>query len=193
MPNGLYPEIWTAVDCDSSQLSAVNFAECAELVQQDPSQIDGILLCDKDPTDPTQPATAAPVDLTSLVGWEAVIGNTAGQWKYLTVIGDLPEPEQEERIISKGRKKKGDKTFSINFDVDDTTDENYDFMRYCESSPEKIMYYHDENYIYGPIAVQIVRANAPKARGEDSYDIFSFTAEWDHKHHPPRTTNPFTS
>lgn len=189
---GQYSVAWTATTCDNSQQPAVSFAECAELVQQNESQIHGVLLCDLNATDPTAPATAAPVALSDLAAWEAVIGDLAGQWKLLDVIGDIPEAEQTERIISKGRVKKSLKTFTINFDVDDTTDENYAFMRYCESSPEKIMYYYDKDYLYGPVKCQITRANAPKARGEDSYDVFVFSARWEHEHHPPRTTSGFT-
>lgn len=188
----LYPIVWTATNCDNSQLPLVKFAECAELVQQDESQVHGILLCDIDPNDPEAPATAAPATLSDLAGWELVIGDTAALWKHLIVIGDLAEAEQEERIISKGRIVKGKKNFTLNADVDDTTDENYAFMIELERSPEKFMFFYDRQHIWGPIKCQVTKANVIKARGEGSYDIFSYVIRWEHPHSPPRTTNPFT-
>lgn len=187
---GLYPELWVAVDCATSQAPAAVFAECAEQVEQTESQIHGVLICDVDATDPTAPATAAGTDLAS---WELAIDNaTAGKWKKLDVIGDLAEAEQSERLISKKRKKKSNKTFTLNFDVDDTNDTNYSFMIQMEQAPVVFMYYYDDDYLYGPVRSQIIRANAPKARGEGSYDAFLFTAEWQHPHHPPRVANVFT-
>lgn len=187
---GLYPELWTATDCSQSQIPTAEFAECADQVEQTESQIHGVLMCDLDNTDPTAPSTAAGTDLAS---WELAIDNAVtGKWKKLDVVGDLEEAQQDERIVSKKRIKKGNKTFRLNFDVDDTNTTNYNLMVQLEASPVKFLYYYDDDYLYGPVRAQIIRANAPKPRGEGSYDAFLFTATWQHPHHPPRVENPFT-
>lgn len=190
----LYPNLNQSADCASAAAPAAKFAECMQTFTQHKSQINQVLLCDPDGDDPTIPATAmaAPTDITA---WETAIGDntTAGGWRKLDVIGDLPEPEQSSRTVSKGRVANGNSVFNLNFDVDDTTDENYAYMIHCQSAPEKFMYYADFDNIYGPVKCQVTKAAAPKSRGEESYDTFVYTVTFEHPHNPPRAVSPFTS
>lgn len=107
------------------------------------------------------------------------------------VIGDLPEPESTQRIGSGRRVLRNKKNFTANFTIDDTTDENYEFLRLLECYPSVFVWYMTEGgKVYGAtdygIPATVSRANAPLDRGEDTYERFEVSINWRAWAHPPR-------
>lgn len=192
----LYTTPACPADCGpASQLPGVAFEECAESVIQNKSQIDYILMVKPDPADPTQPITK-PTDVTDLAAWNLVIDQTADDKVRKCIgIGDMPEPESDTRTISKGRILTTNKTFTINFDIDDASDENYEATRELECNPTVFIWAvtRGQKLYGGPNGMRcsVSKAVAPLNRGEDAYETFLWQFQWESTGHPPRAASPF--
>lgn len=193
IPTATYANPANFGECSTDTNPTVLFNECAENVVENLSEIVGVLISMPTEADPTVPEFV-PVDVTDLAAWEAAI--TAGTVNHEFVIGDKPATEQEERPISRGRTKVGDKKHLINIDVDENTDENYDAMRQRQDRPIVFIWYYTlGGKIYGSttgIKSKITKADEVLGRGADTYALIQYAIEWEAATNPPRDDSPFT-
>lgn len=180
------------LECASLEMPAVSFGNCAP--KQVESEINRLYITIEDPNNPGE-ALGGPDDWTDPADWATAIhASTAQKVRELIVIGDLPEPEQEVRIVSDRRKVMGTKNFKLNITVDDATDDNYEFMRTLECGfTVRIWYGNIGGKLYGDqngVLCDVTKANAPLDRGQNTFERFEFTFEWEAAGHPPRIDNP---
>jgi hypothetical protein len=179
-------------ECTSLEMPTFVFNECAP--QQNESEICAIYITIEDPLNPGE-ALGGPTDWTQTADWATAIHNTtADKVRKLTVIGDLPEPEQEIRIVSKRRRVFGTKVFNLNATVDDVTDENYEAMQALECGyVVRIWYETIGGYLYGGaqgVRASIVKANAPLDRGQNTFERIEYGFLFEASCHPPRIETP---
>ena len=136
------------------------------------------------------------LDWTSLPVWNArkALDPTADTDAIidLVVMGDLPPAETDEIEISLGRKIQSPSSFTINFDIDDVSDDNYDFMRWLECNTIfKVWYSANEVLFGGNTGIEVnLTAKYQIERGQKSLQKIVGTAKWENKFSPERTTNP---
>jgi hypothetical protein len=70
--------------------------------------------------------------------------------RYMTVIGDMPEPEQTETPISGDRIVYGFKKFVLNLEIDETNEHNYEFLLLSECGGKyKAVFETADGMVYG--------------------------------------------
>ena len=118
---------------------------------------------------------------------------TGDEIRELTVIAELPEPEQTETPVSGDRTAVGFKNFTLNFDIDETNDTNYNFLLTLECNLSfKIWYETSDGMLYGGNEgiPATLRANQiiPKERTE--HVKFVGVARWKSRTSPLRCVSP---
>ena len=110
----------------------------------------------------------------------------------LNVMGDLPVAETEEVEISLGRKIQSPASFVINFDIDDTSDDNYELMRFLECNVVVKMWFSANEVLFGGSEgiEATIQAKYQIERGQKSVQKIVGTVKWEEKFSPERTTNP---
>lgn len=110
----------------------------------------------------------------------------------LTVMGDQPVAETEEIELSLGRKIQSPASFLVNFDIDDTSDENYALMRFLECNVlVKVWYSANEVLFGGNTGIEAtIQSKYQIERGQKSVQKIVGTVKWENKFSPERTTNP---
>lgn len=84
------------------------------------------------------------MEVWELAEWTAWLSNTADlntNIRKLVVLGDQPEAETTEIAISGDRIVTGYKTFNINFEIDETNWQNYNFLLMSECGGHYTMWY----------------------------------------------------
>lgn len=171
--------------CDSF-LQDVDFNFCDPDVQF--GEIDHIYLKARDGSDL--------LDWESLAIWNArkalVPGDDEDAIIDLVVIGDLPVAETEEIEISLGRKIQSPSSFTVNFEIDDVSDDNYELMRWLECNIIVDAWYSANEVLFGgnPGIEVSIAAKYQIERGQKSIQKIVGTLKWESKFSPPRTTNP---
>ena len=136
------------------------------------------------------------LDWTSLSVWNARLAldptTDTDAIIELDVIGDLPPAEQEELEISLGRKIQSPSTFMVNYEIDDVSDDNYDFMRWLECNTRfKVWYSANEVIFGGNTGIQAdMTGKYQIERGQKSLQKIVGAVKWESKFSPERTTNP---
>lgn len=182
-------------DCAQCELTlpAINFADCTESVKDEESEICNVFLSLPDPNNPTEPLQS-PGDWSSAASWDGVLGNSGNSIRDLIGIGDLPLPETSTRIISKRRRKTGLKKYTMNFDIDDMTDENYEFVRALGCGKDVVIWFATiGGYLYGGakgFQATVTVADPQLDRGENVYAKLVLQFQWDAQSAPPRIINP---
>jgi hypothetical protein len=137
------------------------------------------------------------IDETDLSEWQdrlALLAADPTRMLELVLIGDKPAAETPEVAASNGRTAYGPKNHTINLNIDDTNQVNYDFMRAmeCRGSGQYLCWYATaDGLLYGgasgiPMSIVLNDVIATKA------ELIKFvgTAKWTSKIHPCRTVNP---
>ena len=133
-------------------------------------------------------------DWTSAAAWAARISNTdtdANVIRELHVMADLPQPERDEIEISVRRKQTTPATWTINVDLDDLSDDNYEFLRTTACNTQVRMWFATEDHIYGGntgIVCDII-LDPVIERGRKSLQKGMGRITWESKFAPERTTN----
>lgn len=192
MATNLYDCPACPTDCGVGTLPSVDFANCVDSVVEEESEICDIYASN---IDADGNATNPPANWEDATTWADVLSqDTDGGVRHLVGIGDLPEPTQETRTISKRRKKVGTKTFTLNFDIDDLSDRNREFVRSLECGYSLAIWYTTiGGFMHGGpkgVRVTVSKANLPLQRGENSYAKGLLSFEWDATCHPMRIVNP---
>lgn len=173
-------------DC-SSLLPVLSFDLCAPDI--DYGQIRKIYL--------TTVAAGGLTDWTDLSEWNSRLSNSttnADDIRYLHVIGNKDVPEYQEIDISLGRKVYSPKIHKVMFRVDETGEDNYEFMRSAvECNGTYLMWYASgEKYLYGGDSGIEVNLKLDLVIPEDSKALTYFQGEatWESKFHPERIDDP---
>lgn len=173
-------------DCDSRTIPTVEFDDCNPKVHE--SEITDIYFAKEDPLNPGQPATGS-IDWSSAAAIEAAFNGTNGF--RITVVGDKPPAEPNQRVISKRRTVNGKKKFTINADIDETNDTNYEAMRKLECGGEWFFWYVilGAKVYGGPLGIKgnVADADDVLERGEGSFERFPIVLNWYASCNPPRT------
>jgi hypothetical protein len=127
------PEIICPTDCAVANLPVINFESCNPQILG--SEIQAIFVGRQDAIDF--------LSIISATEWNDRISETnvppalstvavKDLLRKLVVIGDIPAPEQTSREISGGRTVVTRNRFTINFEIDDASDENWQFVQTVE-------------------------------------------------------------
>lgn len=167
-------------DCDAP-LSPPSFNECAP--EFNPSEIDTIYF--------SSPDFAGFTDVEDLAEWETHL--TAGDIVAYTVVGDKPLAEPVQFTGSKNRNVITTRNHTLNFDVDETNDVNYEAMRKMQCGGKfRIWYKTSADKLYGGSKGVLVDISIGDvlARG-DEMERFTGVLTWKDKFDPPRIPSPF--
>lgn len=175
-----------AGNCDED-LAPVSFDDCQPKVAF--SEIRRIFIAKK---------AAAPFNNWKAAGeWVARINQTTTTGndyiRPLTVIADKPAAASVFKEISNGRRVVIGKDHTINFTIDDISDENYEFMRTLECGGEYRFWYETEGgYMFGGNEGFLARvdANSVLNRGRDEIETINGVMTWRTKFHPERAISP---
>ena len=173
-------------DCNVT-MPAFKFADCVELAPEEKSEIIKVwldTLTTNETTGEEEPANLPREVTGAAVGWYDGA-------EELLVIGDLPAPDSEERQISGGRTKFGLKTYTLNIDIDETSQENYDAIRQLSCGMRVAVAWATRGgYIYGTVVGQVIAADPIFERGDDAYMTYNIQIRWESNCPPPRDEDP---
>ena len=132
-------------------------------------------------------------DVEDKTEWESHVAS--GDIELLVVKGDIGEPEQEEIEGTDGSTIYGAPTFTLNFEIQDLTDENFEMLRktYCNSVHK--IWYLTADHVYGGnagISSTNVRMHGAIERGSTTLQRINGTAKFRTKSNntPKRTDRP---
>lgn len=180
MSNPLCP-----TDCDQA-LGTVLFDECAPNIN--PSEIQRVFIS-RSNAQPFKDWKLA-AEWTERIAASSVTVNAI---RELIVIGDKPAAASVTKDISNGRKYVVGKDHTLNFTIDDVSDENYEFMRSTECGGKCRLWYETKGgYMYGGnegIKASIVMDDVLN-RGVDEIETLNGVATWRSRFSPERTKSP---
>lgn len=181
-------DIPTCPDCANLALPEVNFNECN--IESYESEVSTVYLALDDPD--VDCCAAGAIDITTPAGIEAAV--TAGDLIVMFGIGDVPEPEFTERVVSKRRRVIGNKRHVLNFTIDDMSDANYEALRQLECGGQfRIWFATVGGRIFGGDCGILVDVNSRPLvldRGEDTFERGELSFSWDRKAAPERGIDP---
>jgi hypothetical protein len=131
-----------------------------------------------------------------LAEWTTRLSETltgADTIRELTVLGDLPAPEQTEQAISGDRTAVGFKTFTLPFDIDETNDINYNFLLTYECNMKvKVWYETADGMLYGGNEGIEATLRMDQIIPRERTEIVKFTGslKWKNEHSPLRCESP---
>lgn len=172
--------------CDTG-LPAVDFDICAPELHY--GEIEKIYIAAADADDFTNVEDLA--EWTTRLSDSAVV--TGNEIRALTVIGELPEPEQTEHTISGDRTAVGFKQFTVNFEVDETNDINYNWLLTLECNVKfKFWFETADGLLYGGNEglLATIRVNQVIPRERTELAKFIGTAKWKSQFSPLRCLSP---
>jgi hypothetical protein len=114
--------------------------------------------------------------------------------RKLDVIGDLPAASRDEVIISLGRKILSPPTWTINLEVDDLTDENYELARMTGCNLSMKFWYETTDLLFGGNdgILGVLSLNPIIERGQKSLHKLVGTLTWESAYAPERADSPLT-
>ena len=143
---------------------------------------------------------AAPfTDWEDLSEWTARISETdvadIDTIRQMYVIADLPAATADEIIISKGRKVYSPATHVINVDIDDLSDENYEFARATSCNTQMRVWFFTKSHMYGGNDGILANVNLRPVieRGQKSINKLSGMITWEAQFSPERADSVFAS
>lgn len=161
----------------------VEFTDCAPELSQ--GEIQWIYVADLDQT----PFT----DVEDPAEWAAKLADTgANKIRTLHVMGSLAVPDATETEITHGDKVWSTQTFTLEYDIVDISDKNYEFMRTMECNYKTRIWYATGTHLYGGndgIEVNNRLSNVIE-KGIKSLGKLSGKATWISKFSPERCANP---
>lgn len=180
--------------CGDVSLPAVDIQECVDSIEVELSEITDIYLV---ATDSSGDAVVVPTDWTSEADWTAVLDQSLdNKIRHLIVSGDKPATEDTEATFSKFRTKVTNRGHTVNADVDDVSDLNYEFMRTLQCGATVRMWFatYGGKLYGGATGIKAdVKANYALERGQESRALIQFVFTWDHLQDPPRIANPLAA
>jgi hypothetical protein len=172
-------------DC-TGVLESVSFSECAPEVHF--GEIAKLYLW----VDSATPPFASQAQYDSVPHWNTHLnqsGVAVDDIREFTVIGEMPEPEQTETPISGDRTVIGYKKFTLNLEIDETNETNYNFLLASECNGKyKCNFETADGILYGgylglDVSVKMNQV-IPRSRQEVVKIMVKIT--WSSKNHPFR-------
>lgn len=174
--------------CETA-LPVVKFSKCAPVILL--SEVVRIFLATPDSAPFTSVADASE--------WATRLSETTtdvDSIRPLTVIADKPVGSPVVKEISNGRKFNLRKDNTLNVEIDDVSDENYNFMRVTQCGGEyKAWFETAGGRLYGGnegIDVSVVLDNV-LGRGKDEIEKITGTLTWSDKFSPERIISPIAN
>lgn len=171
----------------AAPLPVFSFTDCNPEVFL--SEIEWLLLA--------KPTATNIADMDVLASWSDRVENsgvaTADTIRKIRVTGDMPAAAENEQTISGQRRLVVDRTFTINAEVDETGDVNYQALRELQCGGlMKIWPVTRSGHIFGGVTgvLATVKTNLSLARGENEIQKISITATWKSKFFPERDLWP---
>lgn len=172
--------------CDDFILPKTQFDDCNPEINE--SQIEKAFVCtdlEADLTDWNDPAEWANRITDTPTTPQDII--------ELTVVGDMPLPEKTEKVISGGRKVQVNKDRTVNFDIDELNDINYDAAIALQCAKKvKIWFQTRSGHLFG--GNKGINADVDLdlflSRAEGDIQIFQGTFKWKSKFAPLRIVSP---
>jgi len=135
-------------------------------------------------------------DWTDLSEWEAALALATtedGAIRQLNVVADLPAATADELIISLGRKIYSPATHVINVDIDDLSDDNYEFARTTSCNLQFRVWFMTPSYMYGGNdgILAMVNLRPVIERGVKSLNKLSGTVTWEAQFSPERAVSVY--
>ena len=172
-------------NCET-ELPEVRFSKCSPTIVL--SEIVRIFL--------GKQSTESFTDWKSATEWTTRLsenGTTANAIRPVTVIAYKPAGSPVVKEISNGRKYNLRKDFTINIEIDDVSEENYEFMRVTQCGGEyKLWFETAGRRLYGGnegIDASLVLDNV-LGRGKDEIEKITGTASWSDKFSPEMCVSP---
>jgi len=136
-------------------------------------------------------------DVEDVDEWLARLDNTTtdiNAIRFLHVSADWPAGERDTIETSLYRKVKTPATFTINVDVDDVSDLNYEFMRASQCNIVWRLWFVAGDYLFGGICGVEANLNLDYVveRGSKSIQKITGTAQWEASFSPERVDNPLS-
>jgi hypothetical protein len=139
-------------------------------------------------------------DWTSAAEWDSRLDNTAtgaSKIRVLTVLGDMPAVGDNEKPISGGRIIEGVKDFLINFDIDETGEDNYNALRAMECNRGNFLVWFEtrDGLLHGGSSGIPAKIKLKYAIPRAYTDLITMpgTIKWQARFSPERITSPITS
>jgi len=176
-------------DCTGA-LESVNFSECAPEVHF--GEIAKLYLW----VDSTTPPFASQAEYDSAAHWATHLNQTATaitDIREFTVIGEMPEPEQTETPISGDRTVIGYKKFTLNLEIDETNETNYNFLLASECNGKyKANFETADGILYGGyLGLDVsLKMNQVIPRSRQEVVKIMTKVSWTSKNHPFRQISP---
>lgn len=117
-------------DCSTVNLGTVAQDDC--FPEQKKSELTHLMIARQDAIDFTDASDAAAWAARLSQSATVPSGSTAAVKdliRKIAIIGDMPAPADNEKPISGGRTFNGEKSFTLNFEIDDIGDAEYEFVR----------------------------------------------------------------
>lgn len=145
-----------------------------------------------------KPAAIAFTDVESPTEWATRLSMTSSTGddaiRPLTVIADKPAGSPIVKELSNGRKKTIRFDNTLNVEIDDVSDENYEFMRVSQCGGQYKMWYKTKGgRIYGGnegIEDVFLNLDIVQGRGADEIEKISGTITWGAPSAPERGISP---
>ena len=176
-------------DC-TGPLESVSFNECAP--ETHPGEIEWLYLW----VDSATPPFASQANYDSAVHWATHLDETGtdiDDIRAIHVIGEQPEPEQTETTISGDRIVYGYKKFTLNLEVDETNETNYNFLLGSECNGSyKANYQTADGLLFGGwrgLDVS-VKMNMVIPRRRQELIKYMVKVTWSSMNHPFRQISP---
>ena len=135
-------------------------------------------------------------DWTALAEWTARLSTDSvdpDAIRRFRVVGTQPAASQDATDISLGQKYYGEKEFTLNIELEDISDENYEFARNMECNVlVKAWWATAGGDLFGGNCGEDVSisSNLQIEAGQNSIHKLMWTITWKNKFSPERTTSP---
>lgn len=138
-------------------------------------------------------------DVTSLTEWNARLSDNSldpNAIRRFRVVGDMPVGTNDSIDISLGQKYYGEKTFTVNIEIEDNSPENYAFMQLLEcNATHKLWLQTAGGDLLGGVcgvAENGVSINVGYLieKGQNSMHKQMWTITWKNKFSPDRNVSP---
>jgi len=176
-------------DC-TGVLESVSFNECAPEVHF--GEIAKLYLW----VDSATPPFASQAEYDSAAHWATHLDPTGTEIvaiREFIVIGEQPEPEQTEIAISGDRRVVGYKKFTLNLEIDETNETNYNFLLGSEcNGAYKANYETADGILYGGyLGIDVsIKMNQVIPRSRQEVVKIMVKVTWQSKNHPFRQISP---
>ena len=168
--------IWGALDADQ---------DCAGVPSL--SQVSGLLVIPD--------GAALPTDWETKADWTAVVDNddtTNSKGKYITGVGNVPDPEKTTIIVAKGVTLTTIRGYQLILEIYNLSHIQYEFLRSLQCNPLNYVFWIENvsGHLFGGdtgISPFLTDVDFPMGGGEGDVEKAVLTINWRAKCDPPRT------